>query len=124
MGPTSHEKSAVSSSSSAVQSQLLDIGLSNCSSSRSIFGYTHPAPPSIQVLSVSSSIHHQSAHHSPLLDIGLSNRSPFHSAFGYSHPTPASRPAQIIPPPGLSASCTDAVFTPELVYPIICRFYG
>jgi hypothetical protein len=47
-----------------------------------------------------------SAHHSPLLDIGLSNFSPYRSIFDYSHPTPASRPAQIVTPPGLRASYT------------------
>jgi hypothetical protein len=35
-----------SSSSSAYYSPLLDIGLSNLSPSRSIFGYSHPAPAS------------------------------------------------------------------------------
>jgi hypothetical protein len=47
-----------------------------------------------------------SAYHSPLLDIGLSNVSPSRSIFGYSHPAPASRPAQIVTPPGLRASYT------------------
>jgi hypothetical protein len=47
---------------------------------------------------VSSSL---SAYYSPLLDIGLSNLSPSRSIFGYSHPAPASRPEQIVTPPGL-----------------------
>jgi hypothetical protein len=42
-----------------------------------------------------------SAYHSPLLDIGLANVSPSRSIFDYSHPAPASRPAQIVTPPGL-----------------------
>jgi hypothetical protein len=36
----------ISSSSSAHRSTLLDIDLSTCSPSRSIFGYSHPAPVS------------------------------------------------------------------------------
>jgi hypothetical protein len=40
------------------------------------------------------------------LGIGLSIFSPFHSIFGYSHPAPASRPTQIVTPPGLRASYT------------------
>jgi hypothetical protein len=55
-----------------------------------------------------------SAHDSPLLDIGLSNFSPSRSILGYSHPAPASRPAQIITPPGLRASHTSYSF--ELDY--------
>jgi hypothetical protein len=47
-----------------------------------------------------------SAYYSPLLDIGLSNLSPCHSIFDYSHPALASRPAQIVTPPGLRASYT------------------
>jgi hypothetical protein len=35
-----------SSTSSVYYSSLLDIGLSNFSPSRSIFGYSHPAPAS------------------------------------------------------------------------------
>jgi hypothetical protein len=52
------------------------------------------------IISSSSS----SAYHSPLLDIGLSNIPPSRSIFGYLHPAPASRPAQIVTPPGLRAS--------------------
>jgi hypothetical protein len=47
-----------------------------------------------------------SAHYSPLLDVGLSNFLPSRSIFGYSHPAPASRPAQIVTPPGVRASHT------------------
>jgi hypothetical protein len=47
-----------------------------------------------------------SAHYSPLLNIGLSNLSPSRSILGYSHPAPVSRPAPIVTPPGLMASCT------------------
>jgi hypothetical protein len=49
----------------------------------------------------SSSSSSSSAHHSPLLDIGLSKFSPSRSILGYSHPAPASRPAQVVTPPGL-----------------------
>jgi hypothetical protein len=44
---------------------------------------------------------YSSSAYSPLLDISLSNVSPSRSTFGYSHPTPASRPVQIVTPPGL-----------------------
>jgi hypothetical protein len=47
-----------------------------------------------------------SADYSPLLDIELSNFTPCHSIFGYSHSVSASRPAQIVTPPGLRASYT------------------
>jgi hypothetical protein len=47
-----------------------------------------------------------SAHYSPPLDIDLSNFSPSRSILGYSHPAPASRPSQIVTPPGLRASYT------------------
>jgi hypothetical protein len=67
-----------------------------------------------------------SAHYSPLLDISLSNFSPSRSILGYSYPAPASRPAQIVTPPGLRASYIDrdAISTLDLVYPSDCRFYG
>jgi hypothetical protein len=47
-----------------------------------------------------------STHYSPLLDIGLSNRLPSRSIFGYSHPAHASRPTQIVTPPGLRSYTT------------------
>jgi hypothetical protein len=80
-----------SSSSSAYHSPLLDMGLSNASSSRQF---------------ISSSSSSLSAHHSPLLDIGLSKFSPSRSILGHSHRAPASRPAQVVTPPGLRASYT------------------
>jgi hypothetical protein len=61
-----------------------------------------PAVKYIHRITQSSS---SSAYYSPLLDIGLSNVSPSRSIFGYSHPSPASRPAQIVTPPDLRASC-------------------
>jgi hypothetical protein len=57
----------------------------------------------IVIVSYSSS---SSAHYSPLMEIALSNFSSSRSIFGYSHPAPASRPAQIVTPPGLRASYT------------------
>jgi hypothetical protein len=44
-------------------------------------------------------------------DLGLSNFSPSRSIFGYSHPAPASRPAQIVPAPGLRGSYTTFTVT-------------
>jgi hypothetical protein len=59
----------------------------------------------------------------PLLDKGFSFSPPC-SIFGYSHPAPASRPSQIVTPPGLRASYTTFMetrsplqnsFTPSVV---------
>jgi hypothetical protein len=48
-----------------------------------------------------------------MLDIGLSNFLPSRSIFGYSHPAPASRPAQIVTPPGLRASSKPLIRLPR-----------
>jgi hypothetical protein len=58
-----------------------------------------------------ASLSSSSAYYSLLLDIGFSNLSASSSIIGYSHPAPASRPAQIVTPPGLRASYTTFTWT-------------
>jgi hypothetical protein len=51
----------------------------------------------IIIIIITSPLHSTAGH-----SIGLSNFSPSRSIFGYSHPAPASRPVQIVAPPGLT----------------------
>jgi hypothetical protein len=77
--------------------------------------------------------HHYHQHITPT---ALSNFSPSRSIFSYSHPAPASRPAQIVTPPGLRASFTTftetwsplqnsftpAVYTADMASPLPLQY--
>jgi hypothetical protein len=69
------------------------------------FLVTHPMTDQNCLTSAIARRNALTAGHMPLLDIGPSYCSPSRSIFGYSHPS-ASRPAQIVTPPGLRASYT------------------
>jgi hypothetical protein len=77
---------------------------------------TYSYPITAEINNLSSTFHHHH-HHQPTtvhcwIWASPISHQPSHSILGYSHPAAASRPAQIVPPPGLRAS--QGMFTKTL----------